>query len=185
MLQFIRDVDRRSTSAPLVEREASVVCGRRTDLLRSAMPTLARRLVTAHVLPALLRPAAALGGAGADKVALHVRQAAQRWCRLWAQAKRPHVALILYPHLFHRASSSALILPFFELFEWGEDAVVVTLKPLLFCPFESFFQILLVATLAPRDLPLPAPFGDRPKYKRQKAETEKHADGYFEDQDHR
>jgi hypothetical protein len=71
------------------------------------------------------------------------------------------------------------------LFEWGEDAVVVALKPLLFCPFESFFQILLVATLAPRDLPLPSPFGDRPKYKRQKAETEKHADGYFEDQDHR
>jgi hypothetical protein len=30
-----------------------------------------------HALPALLRPAAALGGAGADKVALHVRQAAQ------------------------------------------------------------------------------------------------------------
>ena len=45
MLQFIRDMDRRSTSAPLVEREASVVCGRRTDLLRSAIPTLARRLV--------------------------------------------------------------------------------------------------------------------------------------------
>ena len=31
----------------------------------------------AHALPALLRPAAALGGAGADKVALHVRQSAQ------------------------------------------------------------------------------------------------------------
>ena len=31
----------------------------------------------AHALPALLRPAAALGGAGADKVALHVRQAAE------------------------------------------------------------------------------------------------------------
>ncbi len=31
----------------------------------------------AHALPALLRPAAALGGAGADKVALHVGQAAE------------------------------------------------------------------------------------------------------------
>jgi hypothetical protein len=31
----------------------------------------------AHALPALLRPAAALGGAGSDKVALHVRQAAE------------------------------------------------------------------------------------------------------------
>jgi hypothetical protein len=32
---------------------------------------------SAHALPALLRPAASLGGAGADKVALQVRQAAQ------------------------------------------------------------------------------------------------------------
>ncbi len=32
---------------------------------------------TAHALSALLRPAAALGGAGADKIALHVGQAAQ------------------------------------------------------------------------------------------------------------
>jgi hypothetical protein len=31
----------------------------------------------AHALPALLRPAAALGGAGADKIALHVRQSAE------------------------------------------------------------------------------------------------------------
>jgi hypothetical protein len=29
------------------------------------------------VLPALLHPAAALGGAGADKIALHVRQSAE------------------------------------------------------------------------------------------------------------
>jgi hypothetical protein len=41
------------------------------------------------MLTALLRPAAALGGAGGDKVALHVRQAAENgkssiarcWCR--------------------------------------------------------------------------------------------------------
>ena len=32
---------------------------------------------TAHALPALLRPAAAVGGAGADKVALHVSEAAE------------------------------------------------------------------------------------------------------------
>ena len=32
---------------------------------------------TANMLPALLRPAAAFGGAGADKVALHVRQPAK------------------------------------------------------------------------------------------------------------
>jgi hypothetical protein len=31
----------------------------------------------AHALPALLRPAAALSGAGADKVALHIRQPAE------------------------------------------------------------------------------------------------------------
>jgi hypothetical protein len=31
----------------------------------------------AHALPALLRPAAALGGAGSDKIALHVREAAE------------------------------------------------------------------------------------------------------------
>jgi len=31
---------------------------------------------SAHMLPALLRPAAALGGARADKIALHVRQSA-------------------------------------------------------------------------------------------------------------
>ena len=31
----------------------------------------------AHALPALLRAAAALGGAGADKIALHVGEAAQ------------------------------------------------------------------------------------------------------------
>jgi len=32
---------------------------------------------SAHIMPALLRPAAALGGAGADQVALHVREAAE------------------------------------------------------------------------------------------------------------
>ena len=32
---------------------------------------------TAHMLAALLRPAAALGGASADKIALHVRQPAE------------------------------------------------------------------------------------------------------------
>jgi len=31
----------------------------------------------AHALPALLRPAAALGGAGADKISLHVSEAAE------------------------------------------------------------------------------------------------------------
>ena len=45
--------------------------------------TLASETVTlplqpsAHALPALLRPAPAFGGAGTDKVALHVRQASQ------------------------------------------------------------------------------------------------------------
>ena len=45
----------------------------------SGLGLLRRRQLrrTAHTLPALLRPAAALGGAGADKIALHVGESSE------------------------------------------------------------------------------------------------------------
>ena len=55
--------------------------GKRRALRPSAAGLVLLRLCQfrfpAHALPALLRPAAPLGGAGADKVALHVSEAAE------------------------------------------------------------------------------------------------------------
>jgi Pentapeptide repeats (8 copies) len=78
---FLRRLSRESRNRALADAIAAREFGKRSAFGPAAtgLVLLCRRQFRgpAHMLPTLLRPAAAFSGAGADKIALHVRQSAE------------------------------------------------------------------------------------------------------------